>query len=193
MSWLLVALAVAATGCAQPPNAEIDAAQQAEDAARSAGAPDYARESWAKVQDARARLETELEAQKTAFVIGRSYASAKVMAADLKTAAEQATLDAEAGKEAARSEALQSIEQAKALSEEVRELVASAPSGKGSGADLAALQNDAGVTGASLEEAERAYGEGSYLHAKSKADAVYQQLSRIKEEITAANAARRPA
>ncbi len=191
---LFVVLALVAAGCAEPPAAEIQAARQAMDVARSAGAPDYAPDAWAEAEGARARLEVELEAQQDkTLAITRSYVPAKALAAEVETAAQRAAEAAEAGKEAARVAASRSLDEARALLREVRDLVARAPHGKGTGADLAALDSDAGASGASLEEAEAAFAEARYLDAKAKADAVLAALGRIKTEIVAATEARRPA
>lgn len=177
---------VLAIGCAKAPTQEIDAARQAADSAKAASAPEYAPESWAAVEDAQSKLDAELKAQENAFVLTRSYDQTRTLATELKTAAEKAAADAQAGMEQARNEASQAIEQAKALREEVSQLLEHAPQGKGTTADLAALKSDATGSEASLTEAENAMNAGKFLEAKSKAEAVIQQLNGIKEQVTAA-------
>jgi hypothetical protein len=190
----LLALVFFASGCQKPPTAEITAAREAIDVAQSAGAPEYAPASWAATAEARDQLDVELQAQQDkTFAFTRSYASAQLLAVDVKTAAEKATADAVAGKEAARTAALQSIDQVRAMSVEVRELMDRAPQGKGTAADLAALRSDAGATESSLAEAESAYAAEKYLEAKAKADVLLADLQRVRDELLAANAARRPA
>ena len=79
---LLVALVV--VGCAKPPQAEIDAAKNAVQAAVSAEAGDYAGESLQEAQDAVAQLEQELKAQEEKFALFRSYKKASELANERK-------------------------------------------------------------------------------------------------------------
>jgi hypothetical protein len=72
------------------------------------------------------------------------------------------------------------------LREEVDDLLASAPRGKGSVADLATLEEDAGLGGDHLAEAERALAAGDYLEARAKAGVAIESLNKIKNEVQAA-------
>jgi hypothetical protein len=190
LTLLTLVLVAAALGCAKPPQAEIDAASQAMDAAQAAGAPDYAPDAWAKAQASEAELEAELTAQKDAFALSRSYEKAKNLAEATKSQAESAATQAQTGKEQAKNDATQSIEQAKALRQEVDQLLATAPTGKGSVADLAALRADTGTTEESIRAAEAALAAGQYREAQAKAQAAIQSLEAVKAEIESAKQAR---
>jgi len=184
---------VVATGCAQVPTEEIAAADQAMEAASSSEAEVYAPDSWAVAEDARAQLDAEIEAQEQSFALSRSYDHARTLAADVKAAAEQAAGDAETMKEKVRVEVSGLIEQARASLQEVRTLLANAPQGKGTMADLAALEADARSTEDYLAEADRAYSDGNYMDAQAKAQAALTELDKVKAEIQGAQRARGPA
>src|SRR5580765_3408467 len=92
-------LAIALTGCASPPTADVDAAKAAVDKATTAGADQYAAESLKAAQDARAALDAELKAQEGKTF--KSYDKTKELAIAAKAAGDKATADAVAGKQKA--------------------------------------------------------------------------------------------
>ena len=92
-------LALMATGCASPPNTDVDAAKAAIDKAATQGADRFAPESLKSAQDARAALDAELKAQDDKWV--KSYDKAKELAVAAKNAGDKAAADAAAGKEKA--------------------------------------------------------------------------------------------
>ena len=185
----LLALAALA-GCAQPPTEEIAKADEAMDAARAAEAPDYAPTEWAAVEDHREQLDSELDSQRQASALSRSYEHARSLAAETTELADQAAAEALGGKARAQEDAAMAIEQAKKLEQEVARLLENAPQGKGTKVDLAAMRSDAGSSEASLQEAQRSYEAGSYLDAHVKADEVVRRLQGIKDEIERAREVR---
>jgi TonB family protein len=90
-------LAITVTGCASPPNADVDAAKAALDRAATDRADQYAAESLKAAQDARAALDVELKVQEGKWL--KSYDKAKEFAVAAKTAGDKAAADAVAGKE----------------------------------------------------------------------------------------------
>jgi hypothetical protein len=190
LSSICILVLATAMGCAQPPKEQIDSASAAMDAAQSAGAAEYAPESWAAAQEAEAQLEAELAAQQQAFALSRSYDDARSMADDLKTAADRAAAEAAERKETARNDAARAIEDAKALHAEVQKLLETAPQGKGSVADLAALRADTGTTAETIAAAESELAAGRFLEALAKAQAATQSLQQVKQEIESAHKTR---
>jgi len=181
---LVVLLAFA--GCAKEPATEIAAVSQALDQARAAEAAEYAQRSLAAAQDAQAQLQAELDAQKKKFALFRSYGHAKELAAAALTASQQAATDAAAGKERARAEATELMTQTRAAIEEARQMLATAPRGKGSAADIKALEADLASVEASLAEVDGIFSTGKYNAAKAKAQAAIQSVNRIKADVQAA-------
>ena len=92
-------LAIAVTGCASPPNADVDAAKAAVDRAATERADQYAHESLKAAQDAQAAVDAELRAQEGKWF--KSYDKTKELAVAAKAAGDKAAADAAAGKEKA--------------------------------------------------------------------------------------------
>jgi TonB family protein len=96
---LIVTLAI--TGCAAPPNAEVDAAKASVDKAVSERAAQYAGESLKAAQQAQTALEAELKAQEGKLI--KSYDRARELAAAAKAAGDKAVAEAAAGREKAEA------------------------------------------------------------------------------------------
>ena len=96
---IALGLAITVTGCASPPNADVDAAKAALDRAATDRAGQYAAESLKAAQDARTALDAELKAQEGKWF--KSYDKTKELAVAAKAAGDKAAADAVAGKEKA--------------------------------------------------------------------------------------------
>ena len=96
---IALGLAITVTGCASPPNADVDAAKAAVDRAATERADQYAAESLKAAQDAQAALDAELKAQEGKWL--KSYDKTKELAVAAKAAGDKAAADAVAGKEKA--------------------------------------------------------------------------------------------
>lgn len=182
MMILLFVAAVVLAGCAKPPQMDIDAAKAALDASR-ASAAEYAASSLSAAEDAMNQLNAELKAQEDKFALFRNYDKAKELSAAAKAAAEKAAADAEAAKEAVRAETISLLESAKTSLTEVTEMIAKAPRGKGSAADLTVLKADVDAAAATFAEIETALAEGRYLDAQAKARAANDTIARVRSEI----------
>lgn len=191
-TWV-AAIALVLAGCAQPPNADVDAARLAIDQARQAQAAEYAPQAWTAAQDAQAKLQVELEAQRQRWAAVRSYTVAKQLAVESKLAAERSRDEAVAGKEQAKTEATTMMTQARDAAEKAKASVTTAPRGKGTEADLASLKSDASSIDDTLQEMQRLFDAGDYLGAKTKAQAALDAAKQIESEIEAAKNRRRAA
>ena len=101
---IVLGLAITVTGCASPPNADVDAAKAALDRAATDRAGQYAAESFKAAQDARAALDAELKAQEGKWFT--SYDKTKELAVAATAAGDKAAADAVAGKEKADAVAI---------------------------------------------------------------------------------------
>jgi hypothetical protein len=189
----LVLVAMVAVACAEPPTAEIEAADRSLDEARSAQAAEYAPQTLKSAEQARQQLDAELKAQEERFAMMRDYDKAKELAASAKSTAERASTEAAAARERARQEAADMIAQVRTSIDELKTMLENAPKGKGTEADLAMLQTDVASMEQSLTEMENAFAEERFLEVKAKAQAVQQSGNMIREELTRAMEARRPA
>ena len=107
---IALGLAITVTGCASPPNADVDAAKASLDKAATDRAGQYAAESLKTAQDARAALDVELTAQEGKWF--KSYDKTKELAVAAKAAGDKAAADAVAGK--AKADAVAAKEKADA-------------------------------------------------------------------------------
>jgi len=186
---MVLGLAVTLVGCGTAPTAEIDAAKAAITAAGTAGAGEYAAASLKAAEDAQAALDAELKAQEGKMF--KSYDKAKQLAADAKVAGEKAAADAAAGKEKAKADATQAIADAKAAVTEAEGLLAKAPKGKGSAADIAAMKTDLTTAAAAITEAEAALGNAKFLDAVAKAGSAKNAATTVKTAVEEAMAAKK--
>ena len=186
---IILGLALTVAGCGAPPKADMDAAKAALDSATAAGAGEYAGASLTAAQDAQTALDAELKAQGGNWF--KSYTKAKELAAAVKTAGEKAAADAATGKDTARNEATAAIGEAKTLLTEAQALLAKAPKGKGSAADIEAMKTDLATAATAITEAEGALSGGKFLGAKAKAEAARNTASTVKTAVEAAMAAKK--
>lgn len=185
---LAMAALVSVAACAKPPQEAIDMAMQAQTAASAAGADQYAPESMNAVLEAKAALDAELAAQSEKMSLTRSYDHAEELVAAYKAAADQAASQAAAAKEQAKQEAATLITDGRLALDEVTTILASAPRGKGSAADLAALKTDLESAGMTLVEAEAALTSEMYLDARAKAASAREVIDRVKAAVAGAQA-----
>lgn len=187
---LLLLVLVFMVGCAKPPEEAIKAVGTAIEGATAAGASDYAPDSLKAAEDAKAALDTELKAQEEKFALFRSYKKATELAQQAKAAGETAATDAATKKEQVKAEAQTLINDAKTALTEAQDLLAKAPKGKGTQADIEAMKNDLTTAGTSLTEAETSFNGERYLDAKAKAEAVKNQIATVKSAVEQAIAAK---
>ena len=183
---VIVGTALLVTGCAQPPTEAVDKARVALEMARSSQAADYATESYRAAEDAVAALDAELQVQSEAFALTRSYEKTAELAAAAARAAEKATEDADAAREATMKEAAALLEEVRLSVAETVEMLAQAPKGKGSQADLEAMKMDIEGIQSGLSDFEAAFAAGRYKEALAKAQAASETLNRIKTDIQTA-------
>ncbi|HKQ60125.1 MAG TPA: hypothetical protein VJS92_02500 [Candidatus Polarisedimenticolaceae bacterium] len=188
---LVLGLVVVA-GCAKPPQAEIDAAKKAVADAR-AEASEYASQAMSQAEDAVSQLDAELKAQEDKFALFRSYKKATELAATAKAAGERAASEAATAKEQAKNDATDAIGRARTTLSEVQALMAQAPTGKGTQADIEVLKSDLAGVETSINEADSSFQAGKYKDAKAKADAAVASAENVRSAINAAIEAKKTA
>lgn len=185
---LSVLVAGLAIGCAKPPTPAIEGASAALEAA--AEAEMYAADAYKAAAEARQQLDAELTAQEEKVALFRSYTKASELAASATMAAEQAKADAIAEKERVRAETTQLIADAKLAVEEAKQLLETAPRGKGSQADLETMKSDLTSVELSLGEADTALAASNFKEARNKAEAAMQAAMQVKTAVEQAQRAR---
>jgi len=183
----LATLALTA-GCAAPPQEDIEAAGSALEQARGQAAQEYAPEALKAAEDAYADLEAELAAQNGKFAPLRSYQATAQKAAAAQQAAQQAAAAAAAAKEQARNAATSAMESARAALDGTMSMLDTAPRGKGSATDLAALRVDLESAAAALTEAEGLVASEKYREAMAKVETANAATQGVRAQLEAATA-----
>ncbi len=163
-----VAVVLLAAGCAQPPTERLEAAQKAVEAARSAGAPEYAKEDFAKLEQQFALAKEELAKQEKAMAIFRSYADADRMLTRVAEEGKQVETKAAANKEAAKTAALTVEKEAQQAVASAKELLAKAPVGKDRAA-VESIKHDLSGLEESLGTVHQLIEKGDYTGAEAQA------------------------
>lgn len=188
LAWAL-ALSMAAaffTACAKAPTEELAAAQAAITAAANEGATKYAVEDLKKVNDEVAAAQAAIKEQEGKFF--KNYDKAKEIIAKAKADADALKASIPARKEAAKNAALAAQTAAAASVDNAKKLLAKAPRGKGSQADLAAFGADIKGLEAALAEVQALVGSEDFLPAAEKANDVKAKADQISAQIEAAMA-----
>lgn len=132
-------LVISLASCAKAPQAEIDAANAAIEAAKTAGADRYVPESFNAASEALKSALTQVEEQNSKFALFRNYDAAKTTLANVKTLATKAVDDTKAKKEALKAEVTAALTELGTLITTNKEMLAKAPKGKEGKAALEAI------------------------------------------------------
>jgi hypothetical protein len=178
---LAVGLLAFLTSCGQKPTKEIEEATAAMNAVVSEGLGKYAPEDEKKLKDSMAAVMAEIKVQEDKTF--KDFDKTKQMLADLQKTASEMKKALPAKKEKAKQDALAASEAAKAAVEEAKKLLAKAPKGKGTAADIEALRGDAKGIGDMLPELQALIEKEDYSTAVSKANAIKEKAAGIASQI----------
>lgn len=181
-----LALVASLTACAKAPTEEINATKAAVDAAVAEGAQQYTPEDYKMVADGLAAANAEIKIQEDKFF--KNFDKAKQLLAKTKADAEALKGKVAERKDELKQAAIQTLEQAAAAVVEAKELLAKAPKGKGSRADIEAMQTDLAGVEAMLPEVQPMIDGGDFIGANEKANAILARVTAIIDEVKAAQA-----
>ena len=179
----LAGMAVLFTSCAKLPEMEMTNAKAAVEAAKAAEADRYVPAEYRAVQDSLNTAMTEVENQKSKFVLFRSYKKVTVKLNNVITLAGTVKTNAGIKKEQVKAEAQQTLATATATVAEVKELIAKAPKGKEGKEALEAIQSDLALVEASLAEVSTLINNGDYLTTLDKVKAANDKVNSLKGEL----------
>lgn len=175
-------------GCSKAPEAEMQAATQAIDAARTAEAEAYAPAAWRTAQDTLQAANAAKTEQDGKFALFRSYGKSKEMFIAAQTLANAASAAAETEKERVKQEVIGLLSQAKAGIDAATAALAKAPKGKDTKAELELIKADLDGLTPAYADAEADFNAGKYLTARTKIQGVIAKAQSITDEIAAAAA-----
>jgi len=175
-------------GCSKAPEAEMQAANQAIEAARTAEAEAYAPAAWRTAQDTLQAANAAKTEQDGKFALFRSYGKSKDMFVAAQTLANAASAAAETEKEKVKNEVIGLLSQAKAGIDAATAALAKAPKGKDTKAELELIKADLDGLTPAYADAEADFNGGKYLTARTKIQGVIAKAQSITDEIAAAAA-----
>ena len=159
--FVIVFLIFTSIACGEPPDKELQQAQGAIDAARAAGADQYAHEEFVAAQQALQRSNEAVEQ--------RDYRLALNHALDSRERAQNASKMAADGKAAARVEADRAIAASSDALDSLRAAVTSAESSRSSARLVASARKVVATAERQVQEARTAYDRGDFLRAATMA------------------------
>ena len=179
-----LALVASLTACAKAPTEEVNATKGSLDAAVAEGAQQYTPEDYKMVADQLAAANAEIKVQEEKFF--KNFDKAKQILAKAK-----ADADALKGKVAARKEelkqaAIATMAQANTALAEAKALLAKAPKGKGSKAEIEAMATDLAGVEAMIPEVQPMLDKGDFIGANEKANAILARINAVISEVNAA-------
>ncbi len=182
----LVGLAmVMMTGCAQPPTEQLEAAKKAVESARAAGASEYAKEDFVKLEQQLTLAQDELVKQDRALAIFRSYSDADKMLIKVVEDGGAVAAKAAQNKEAAKTAALAMEKEAGQVLASAKELIAKAPTGKERAA-VEAINQDVQGLETGFNAVHQLIEKGDYPAAEAQAKALKEKGSAVSGEIQSA-------
>ena len=176
-----ILMVVVLAGCGKKPQAEIDAATAAIEAAKTAEAPVYLPVEFAAVQDSMNAINAEITEQESKLF--KKFGPVKVK---LEQATAQATaLAAQTAvkKEEVKKEVEASIASMKTVVEENKTLITKAPRGKEGAAVLEQIKTEMATIETSAAEAQGMYDKGAYMDALNKVKASNERAVSINTEL----------
>jgi hypothetical protein len=178
---LAVGLLAFLTSCGQKPAKEIDETTASMNTVISEGLGKYAPEDEKKLKDGMAAVMEEIKVQEGKTF--KNFDKTKQMLADVQKSANEMKQALPAKKEQAKQGALAASEAAKAAVEEAKNLLAKAPKGKGTAADIEALRGDVKGIEDMLPEVQGLIDKEDYSAAVSKANAIKEKATGITGQV----------
>ena len=173
-----VAAATASAACTDPPDKELQQAQGAIDAARVAGADQYAHDEFAAAEDALKRARNAVDQ--------RDYRQALNDALDARERAQTAAKDTVNKKATARVDAEKAIADASAALAESRGKLRAAESSHTVQKSVAAANRSVGQHERRVQEARAAFDRGEYLAAIEQARSAAADLRATTRDLETA-------
>jgi len=169
------------TGCSSPPAQELDAAKASIQGAATAGAEKYAPEDLKKLNDQLSAANDGIKAQEGKWF--KSYDKAKEMLVKVKADADTLKPTIAAKKEEAKNSAAAAQNAAKGAVDEAKKLLAKAPAGKESRAEIDAMKADVKGLEEGLAEVEKLVAAEDYRPAADKAKAISEKAAAVSDQV----------
>jgi predicted small lipoprotein YifL len=181
MGLATIVMVAVLSGCGKKPQVEIDAANAAIEAAKTAEAPVYVPAEFAAVQDSMNSVMANIAAQESKLF--KKFGPAKLKLEATKAAADQVAANAAVKKAEVKKEVETLMTDIKAVIVENGTLVKKAPRGKEGAAVLEQIKTEMATIEASVAEAQGLYDKGAYMDADNKVKAAKERAVSINNEL----------
>ena len=172
------------SGCAKPPTQDINDSKALVEAVTNADTNTYASEELAKLNSDLTAALDEVKIQDDKWF--SNYDKAKTMLTALKPEAENIKTVAAQRKEEAKNNAIAAQTEAMSAIEAAKELLAKAPTGKETKADIEMFKADLLGLGESLTALQQTIDEEKYSDALNSANVIKEKAGSISNDITLA-------
>lgn len=167
--------------CGKVPQVEIDAANAAIEAAKTAEAAVYIPAEFAAVQDSMNAILADVEAQKSKLF--KKFGPVKEKLTAVVALANQVSANAAVKKEEVKKESETLLNDIKAVIEENGKLILKAPRGKEGAAVIEQIKADMATIDATVLEAQGLFDKGTFMDALNKIKAAKEKADGINAEL----------
>lgn len=181
MGLAVIAMVAVLTSCGKKPQAEIDAATAAIEAAKTAEAAVYVPAEFAAVQDSLNAVMAAITAKESKLFKNFKGETAKL--ASVVTLANTVAANAATKKEEVKAEAANLMTAIKTVIEENVKLIPKLPRGKEGAAVIEQIKADAATVDASVVEAQGLFDKGSFMDALNKIKAAKEKADGLNAEV----------
>jgi len=180
LATLVLGVALASAACGDPPDKEMQQAQGAIDAAKAAGADQYAHEEFAAAQDALKRANDA--------VAQRDYRQALNYALDARERAQNAAKQAVDGKASAKNDAQRALADARNVLNDLHTRLKAAEAAHLSARVLVEPKRAVASADDAVQKARTAFDRGEYAEAIAALEGKAAKLRAIERDLEAAMA-----
>lgn len=181
MGLAAIAMVAVLSSCGKKPQAEIDAANAAIEAAKTAEAPVYVAAEFAAVQDSLNAVMTAITAKESKLFKNFKVETEKL--AQVVTLANTVAASAGTKKEEVKAETTTLLEGIKTVIEENGKLIPKLPRGKEGAQVIEQIKADVATVDAAVVEAQGLFDKGSYMDALNKIKAAKEKAEGLNAEV----------
>ncbi|HNY52124.1 MAG TPA: hypothetical protein PK727_00190 [Bacteroidales bacterium] len=181
MGLAVISMIVVLTSCAKKPQAEIDAANAAIEAARTAEAAAYLPVEFAALQDSLNAVMTAITAKDSKLFKNFNAEAARL--AEITTLANTVAANVAARKEEVKTEVSGLLTSIKTVIAENAVLIPKLPRGKEGAAVIEQIKADVATVDAAVAEAQSLFDNGSYMDALNKITAAKEKADGLNAEV----------
>jgi hypothetical protein len=181
MGLAAVVMVAVLSSCGKKPQVEIDAANAAIEAAKTAEAAVYLPAEFAAVQDSLNAVMTDIAAQESKLF--KKFGPAKAKLTSIVTLANQVAANTVTKKEEVKGEVANLMTSIKTVIEENGKLIPKLPRGKEGAAVIEQIKADVATVDAAVVEAQGLFDKGSFMDALNKIKAANDKAVALNTEV----------